>query len=546
MKLQKCFDVGIYTRLSRDDNNGNLESMSIGNQKQILLDYVKEKGWNLTEVYIDDGYSGTNFDRPDFKRMLKDIEKGRINCVITKDLSRLGRNYSMTGYYTDEYFPEQNVRYIAVNDGVDTMGSNNDFAAFHNVINEYYPKEISRKVRQVKKTNAAKGMFMGSRAPYGYKKSPTDKHQLIINEEVAHIVRRIFEDVANGENGRRLAGLLNDEGILSPQAYYYQSLGKENPRKDESMVWGSASVLGLIENQVYVGDMVQGQREVVSFKSKKRRKTHPDEWIIVENTHEPIISRDLWDAAQEMRKTRERFHTPKVDREVSIFAGLVRCADCGSTMAASLRGNEGKQKLTYRCGRYTNHGKDVCTSHNIREEVLESIVLNDIRSYAKLAENDKLSLINQVLRAMKECNAIEGNVAEKQLISAERKVEDINSTVKNLYKEKLSGKMPETFFYSLLADYEKELKELEERIPTLRKKAKAEKSQDKNVSGWVSSISKYLKVQHLDRYIARELIDTISVSEFYKVDGKNTQDVVINYKFVGNLQKLLGKEKNAA
>ena len=546
MKMQNSYDVGIYARLSRDDNNGNLESMSIGNQRQILSDYVKEKGWNLAEIYIDDGYSGTNFDRPDFKRMLKDIEKGCINCVITKDLSRFGRNYSMTGYYTDEYFPEQNVRYIAINDGVDTMGANNDFAAFHNVINEYYPRDISRKVRQVKKANAAKGMFMGSRAAYGYKKSPINKHQLIIDEDVVHIVRRIFSDVANGENGRRIAGQLNAECIPCPRAYYYQNLDKENPRKDESMVWGSASVLNIIENQVYIGNMVQGQREVVSFKSKKRRLTEPDEWIIVENTHEPIISRELWDVVQKMRKTREHFHTPKVEREVSIFAGLVRCVDCGSTMAASLRGNQGKQKLTYRCGRYANHGKEICSSHNIREEVLVDIVLNDIHNYAKIAENDKQALTNQVIRALKETTIIESNVAEKQLSASVQKVEEINSTVKNLYKEKLSGKMPETFFYSLLTDYEKELKELEEKIPTLREQVKAEVGKEDNVMRWVNNISKYLKVEKLDRFMARELIETITVSEFYKVDGKNAQDVTINYKFVGNLGELLAKTKDAA
>ena len=287
--MQNNFDVGIYARLSRDDNNGNLESMSIGNQRQMLSDYVKEKGWNLVEEYVDDGFSGTNFDRPDFKRLVKDIEKGHINCVVTKDLSRLGRNYSMTGYYTDEYFPEQNVRYIAINDGVDTMGANNDFAAFHNVINEYYPRDISRKVRQVKKANAAKGMFMGSRAPYGYKKSLANKYQLIIDEDVAHIVLRIFSDIANGENGRRIAGRLNAEGLPCPRAYYYQNIDKENPRKEESMVWGSASVLNIIKNHVYIGDMVQGQRQVISFKSKKRRVTDPDEWIIVENTYEAIL-----------------------------------------------------------------------------------------------------------------------------------------------------------------------------------------------------------------------------------------------------------------
>ncbi len=292
--------------------------------------------------------------------------------------------------------------------------------------------------------------------------------------------------------------------------------------------------------------MVQGQRQVISFKSKKRRVTDPDEWIIVENTHEAIITRELWNQAQKMRKTREHFHTPKVEREVSIFAGLVRCADCGSTMAGSLRGNEGKQKLTYRCGRYANHGKEICSSHNIREEVLVDIALNDIRNYAKISENDKQAFTNQVIRALKETTVIESNVAERQLVTAEHKVVEINSIVKNLYKEKLSGKMPETFFYSLLADYEKELKELEEKIPALREQVKAEVGQEDNVNHWANNISKYLKVEKLDRFMARELIDTITVSEFYKVDGKNVQDVTINYKFVGNLGELFAKRKEVA
>lgn len=546
MIKQNRYDVGIYVRLSRDDNNGNLESMSISNQKQILSDYIQEKGWNLVETYVDDGYSGTNFDRPDFKRMKGDIEKGHINCVITKDLSRLGRNYSMTGYYTDEYFPEQNVRYIAVNDGVDTMGNGNDFAAFHNVINEFYPKEISKKVRQVKKSNAAKGMFMGSRAPYGYQKSSVDKHQLIIDEDVAHIVRWIFTEIASGNNGRRLAGQLNDEGVLCPRAYYYQNIGKENPRKDESMLWGSASILCIIDNQAYLGHMVQGRRQVVSFKSKKRRLTDPDEWIIVENTHEAIISQELWDEAHKTRKSGGQYHTPKVDREISIFAGLVRCADCGSTMSASLRGRVGKQKLTYRCTRYSNHGKEVCPSHNIREEVLEAIVLNDIHSYARFAEQDRQGLIDRVLKALKDVIQHESDTSAKQLSRTEQRIQEINEIVKNLYKEKLSGKMPETFFYNLLSDYESELKTLTEKLPVLKEKADAEKGQDGNARRFVDTISKYLNVEKLDRYMARELIDFITVPEFYKVDGKTMQDVIIHYKFVGSLERPSGKGKDAA
>jgi len=545
MKMQNCLDVGIYCRLSRDDHNGNLESMSIANQRQILSDYVKEKGWILAETYVDDGWSGTNFDRPDFNRMLADIKTGRINCVITKDLSRLGRNYSITGYYTDEYFPEQNVRYIAINDGVDTMVNNNDFAAFSNVINEYYPRDISRKVRQVKKKNAEKGMFMGSQAPYGYKKSPEDKHVLIIDEQVAPFVQRIFDEIALGENGRRIAGRLNEEGIPCPSLYHYQTIGK-TPPLHKTFVWGSATVLQIASNQAYIGNMVQGKRQVVSFKSKKRRTTDPEDWIIVENTHEPIIDRELWNDVQKKHKEGEHFHTPSAKREVSIFAGLVKCADCGSTMSASLRGRQGKQKLTYRCDRYSNSGKDACPSHNIREEVLETIVLNDIHSYAKLADEDKQDLIERVLSALKSDDKAESNLATKQLAVSEQKVDEINTTVKSLYKDKLSGKMPEKFFYSLLSDYEIELKALEEKIPILRDQVKQEDGNEEKVRRWADTIQKYINVQHLDRFTARELIESISVSAYYKVNGKTTQDVTINYRFVGNLQKLLDKAKDVA
>lgn len=198
MKLHDNYDVGIYCRLSRDDNNGSLESMSIANQRQLLIDYVKERGWSLKDCYVDDGYTGTNFERPDFKRMIRDAESGKIDCIVTKDLSRLGRNYVQTGYYTEEYFIERSIRFIAVNDGIDTMQENNDIAAFHHVLNEFYPKQVSKKIRQVRKSSAKQGKFMGSQAPYGYIKSPEDKHTLVIDNEAAKIVKRLFTEFANG------------------------------------------------------------------------------------------------------------------------------------------------------------------------------------------------------------------------------------------------------------------------------------------------------------------------------------------------------------
>jgi len=298
MKLQNNYDVGIYCRLSRDDNNGNMESMSIANQRQMLLDYVREKGWNLRNTYIDDGFSGTNFDRPDFKRMIQDVEAGKLNCIIAKDLSRFGRNYVKTGYYTEEFFVERGVRFIAVNDSIDTMQENNDIAPFQNILNEWYPKDISKKVRQVKKTSALQGKFMGSQAPYGYMKSSQDKHVLLIDEPAAAIARRIFSEFTAGDSARMIGERLNQEQVNSPRFYRGKQPGGQHPRPDERNNWGSSTIIQLLRNQVYIGNMVQGKRQVISFKTKKRRCIDPENWIVVENTHEPIIERSVWDRAQ--------------------------------------------------------------------------------------------------------------------------------------------------------------------------------------------------------------------------------------------------------
>ena len=298
MRMQNIHKVGIYLQLSRDDGNSNAESMSIVTQKRMLTDYVKERGWNLTETYIDDGYSGTTFDRPAFQKMLKDIERGNIDCVITKDLSRLGRNYAKTGYYTEEYFLEHGVRYIAVNDNVDTMKDDNDIAPFKNILNEMYAKDISRKVRAARAVNAKQGKFLGSKPPFGYTRCPTDKHKLIIDEKPAQIIARMFEMFASGDSGRHISDIFNKEGIPSPRAYFYQQAGRENPL-NESMTWNSNTVMQLLKNQVYIGNMVQGKRRVTSFKTKSRAVVPEEDWIVVEDTHEAIVGKDVWARVQQ-------------------------------------------------------------------------------------------------------------------------------------------------------------------------------------------------------------------------------------------------------
>lgn len=545
--MQKTYRVGIYCRLSRDDNNGNSESMSIANQKQILTDFVQEKGWKLTETYLDDGFSGTNFQRPDFQRLLRDIELGRINCVVVKDLSRLGRNYAGVGYYQDDYFPEHDVRFIAINEGVDTKSefdSYNDMSAIHNVFNEFYPREVSRKVKQVKRANAAKGMFMNGRPSYGYTKSPTDKHQLVIDENVSGIVKRIFQLFSTGMTGRAIANLLNQEGVVCPRAYHYQQLARENPKK-ENMTWGSATILQMIDNPIYIGTLVQCKRQSVSFKSKKRRVTSPEEWITVENCHEPIISMDLWEAVRAVRIKGQTTRSPVTQRQEAIFGGLVRCADCGAVMAAAVMGRN--KRLTYRCGTYNNHGKSVCTTHSIHEEDLHAVILHEIHTYAKLANDDKELLIKRVVKALNVNSNQETSLLTKQLSNMKNRMEQLQAASSNIYLDKAVGKISESLAFNLLSGYEKELQELSVQYDTLSHQLSEMQTAETNIRTWADMIEEYLSVKQLDRNLARALVDKIAVSEKFQHNGETVQKISITYRFVGNLPAISsGKTEDVA
>ena len=527
-------DVGLYLRLSRDDNNGNMESMSIANQRQLLMTYVQEKGWNVKEVYVDDGWSGANFDRPDFKRMIQDIEKRKINCVITKDLSRLGRNYIKTGYYTEEFFPEMGVRYIAINDSIDTAQQNNDIAPFHNILNEWYPKQVSQKVRQVKKSSAMQGKFMGSHAPYGYTKSPEDKHILIVDEEAARVVRRIFELYVSGENGRMIAARLNEEKVDCPRERHYKITGKPNPFKNQSATWGSTMVLQIMKNPVYLGKLVQGKRTVVSFKSKKRVFTDPEDWIVVENTHEAIITQETWDKAQKIAAINKR--TCKTyDNKIGLFSGIVKCADCKSSMASSIRRSAKGDFRTYKCCRYNEHGKEVCSSHTIREYELAALVIADIRQHAKLAAADADMVIRELMAASNANQTEELRFCKQKLAESKRRISIIDDSAKKLFDEKCAGNIPDAMFKNLMFNYDKERTELETTVAGMMANVAEMESQSQDAAVWVERVRNHLDIQELDRAAVLDLIDSIFVSEPYVVNGKKNQDIKIKYKFVGCL-----------
>ena len=329
--IEKTYNVGIYCRLSNDDERDG-ESVSIENQKLLLQSYVRQRGWNEIAVYCDDGYSGTNFDRPGVKRLIEDAKAKRINLILVKDLSRFGRNYIEFGQYTDYLFPSLGCRFIALNNGIDTMSDNGstDVMCFLNLFNEFYSRDTSKKVKAVKRACAESGKFMGTYPAYGYKRDPEDKHHLVIDEETAPTVRRIFSMRASGMGFRAIAVTLNEEGVLPPGALYYQRKGRSDPRNVNHR-WAETTVKALIRSEVYIGNMVQGKTGTLSYKSRKLINKPEEEWIRVEGTHEPIISREVWDTVVSNDKKKVR-KTPPTDGIRSIFTGLVYCADCGFKM----------------------------------------------------------------------------------------------------------------------------------------------------------------------------------------------------------------------
>lgn len=535
VKGKEKYSVALYLRLSREDNNGKDDSVSIENQKELLEDYVEERGWDVREIYIDDGYSGTTFERPAFQRMKKDIEKGKINMVITKDLSRLGRNYAQTGYYMEEHFLEHNVRYIAINDDVDTT-HDNDIVPFKNVLNEFYAKDISKKVRSVRLKNAKQGKFLGSQAPYGYNKSPEDKHLLIVDEVAADIVRWIFNSFAGGESSRSIAVKLNSEGKSNPREYHYQMIGKSNPLVNETKNWGANTILQILKNPVYIGVMAQGKRSAPSYKSKKRNVIAQSDWIIIEDTHEAIVDKETWDAVQK-RFSEGRRARQNSTGEISLFSGIVKCADCKSPLTFTYKCYSGREYFLYRCSKYINNGKNVCTIHSISLEQLEKIVLEDIKNNAILMKNEGIYLLDKLVKLS---NGETNKLIEQYnstLFSKQQRLTAVEKLIQNCFEEKSNGILKEKTFIKLLSKYENEEAELTLEIEQMKVSIDSTKIEVENIQSTVEKLKEYINITKLERYIVCELIDSITVSEPYEMDGIKKQDVKINYKFIGCLKE---------
>lgn len=544
--IEKTYNVGIYCRLSNDDERDG-ESVSIENQKLLLQNYVRQMGWNEYHTYCDDGYSGTNFNRPAVKQLIEDAKAKRINLILVKDLSRFGRNYIEFGQYTDYLFPSLGCRFIALNNGIDTESTDGstDVMCFLNLFNEFYSRDTSKKVKAVKKACAENGKFMGTYPAYGYRRDPLNKHHLIVDEETAPTVRRIFAMRATGMGYRAIASILNEEGILPPGVLYYQRKGQTDPR-NVNHKWAEETIKTIIRKEVYIGHMVQGKTGTQSYKSRKLIKKPEDEWIRVKNTHEPLISQEVWDTCVSLDQKKVR-KSPTSDGIKSIFTGLVYCADCGFKMRNHIErftykdGRPGRYS-SFICGNYARSGKSACSIHTVREAVLEQLVLADIREKARYANCDRDCLMERIAHLKAKETHSKLASLEREWKSATLRLSELERLMQSLYEDKCNGSVPQSVFLTLMKKYETERAEKAVILPELESKVRVQRENTQDAGRWTDIISRYVEITALDEAILFELVDRIEVGNTQVIDGQRVCDIRVLYRYVGNVDAALTPE----
>ena len=525
------YRAALYCRLSSDDAYLG-ESGSIQTQKALLTQYCQENNYPIYDVYADDGFSGTNFNRPDFQRMLTDLESHKANMVIVKDLSRFGREYAQMGMYIENDFEDWNIRFISIGENIDTLnGTDGILMPITNVINSHYAKECSRKTRQAHRALAKEGKFIGSRAPYGYIKDPKDRHHLLVDPEAAAVVQDIFRMFCSGIGFVRMTKILREREILNPQAYF----NKNNPdyyKSDywrQNFDWHATSIRTILNNPVYLGQVTFGRSKTIGRTKKKKVATDEKDWIVVENTHEAIIDRETWDTVHSMMKNRRR---ENVRGEIQMFAGLVKCADCGSALNVSYDAKKGVFK-SFSCWVYKNYGKDRCTSHSISYNALYKLVLDDIRRQAASVAESKEDYIRILQYKMDERTAQEIKTDKSKLKKAEKRIVQLEKVLNKLYEDRALDKITEERYLAMNGQYESEYNELKTQAQALHERITATEAATMNAQIFSDMIEKYADLQELNARILNELIDRIVIHEKEIINGEKFQRVDIYYKFVG-------------
>ena len=528
---QKHYIAGLYYRLSQEDERQG-ESVSIDNQRTILRKYAEERGFEIHDEYIDDGVSGTTFQRPEVQRLLDDAKTGVINTIIVKDLSRFGRNYIEVGQYVDYVFPAFGIRFIAIQDNVDT--ENRDSGAMEmmpivNIFNEWHAANTSKKIKAVRRSNALAGIYSAKKATYGYLKGTDKKRTPVIDEETAPVVRRIFELYAAGTSPKNIADILNAENIPSPGKLAYERLGHKG-RPNEMRLWCEVSIRAMLNNIMYIGHLPMLQETTVSYKNHKRQAKDRSDWVITYNNHEPIISQELWDRVQERQKHMAQGRKTKTGF-VHPLSGFLVCADCGSKlkMSGHLNGPKTAYQYHFDCGLHIRYGKSLCFSHFIPAKVLEEIVLGDIREMAQRIVLDEKAIREDFIRHNAELADKAIKTAKKELQAKRKRTEELSRLMQLAYEDRLKGKMPEDICISFIQKYSDEQKLLEAEIAELETKLAETENTMQSADDFIRNIKKYLEAPELTREMCYELIDRIIVGGLPKVTGKE-REIDIVYK----------------
>lgn len=519
--------TALYARLSQDDGTEG-ESNSISNQKKILERYCRDHGYTNIRHYEDDGYTGTNFNRPGFQKMLADIKAGRIVRVIVKDMSRFGRDYLQVGMYTAVLFQELGVHFIAVNDGVDSTRGDNEFTAIRNIFNEMYARDTSKKIRATWKSKGNAGEHLCTNPPYGYRKSPEDEKKWIIDEEAAAVVQKVFSLCIGGLGPTQIAKWLHENRVLCPAAYAV-SKGKKPTTKPPQDVyrWNNEAVSRMLSRIEYLGHTVNFKTCKKSYKSKKKLWTDPSEWAVFENTQEPIIEESVFMAVQNIRKERKR---PTRMGEMGMFSGLLYCMDCGGRMYLCRANHFEKRQEYYLCSTYRKD-RALCSTHTIRHVILEEIVLRNLREaiqYVSRYENDFIQEAAEF-----ETREQSHMLAKKQdmLEQAEKRRAELDTIFRRLYEDNVMGKLTDERFLKLSREYEREQEELKMQSETLCKDIQQGEKQKVNVKNFIAMVKKYTDLKQVDATILREFIHKIYISACDRTS--DTREIHIVYNFIG-------------
>lgn len=558
MAVKKIKYTALYERLSRDDEMQG-ESNSIVNQKRYLEEYAQAQGFKNIRHFTDDGYSGTNFKRPGFQEMIAAIEAGEIDVVCVKDLSRFGRDYLKVGFYTEIMFPEKGVRFIAINNSVDSANpTENDFTPFLNIMNEWYAKDTSNKIRAIFRSRMQDGKRCSGAIPYGYRRDPEDKNHLLIDEEAAKVVRKIYQMVIDGMGSQAIANQLTADNVLIPSAYLEQSEHGEsrNHSYHDPCRWNCTAVAYILDKQEYMGHTVLGKTICENFKTKKRRKARPDELIVFENTHEPIIDAETWHLVQKLRRrTRRKLANGSYSHRLS---GLVYCADCGKRLSYSSPQSQHRPDgktydadSSFRCPTYKSmYGE--CTMHYIKSSTLDKLVDEAVRKVARYVLRDEQAFLEQVRELTSADQKQTQSEDKKELVNIKKRIAELDNYIKRLYEGNASGKIPDRQFEKLMAQYDSEQQELEERVKEIEASIHEIQQESENGQQFVRLVQKYRDLTEIDQTALNEFIDKVVVHE--ATGGRTadrSQQIDIYFNFIGQFmvedteEELLMQEQEA-